>query len=47
MVRTEKLEEFFGVKLTNKYPGRASNDIDFNRLDQLTDEEFCSLYTTI
>lgn len=47
MVRTEKLEEFFGIKLTNKYPGRASNDIDFGRLDQLTDEEFCSLYTSL
>ena len=47
MVRTEKIEECFGIKLTNKYPGRASNDIDFARLDQLTDEEFCSLYTYV
>ena len=47
MVKTEKLEEFFEITLTNKYPGRASNDIDFSRLDQLTDEEFCSLYTAV
>jgi hypothetical protein len=47
MVRSEKLEELFGIKLTNKYPGRASNDIDFGRLDQLTDEQFVSLYTSV
>lgn len=47
MVRTEKLEEFFGVKISNKYPGRAPNDIEFSKLDQLTDEEFCSLYTAV
>jgi hypothetical protein len=47
MVRTEKLEECFGIALTNKYPGRASNDIDFTKLDRLTDEECYSLYTTV
>src|SRR5574337_2025830 len=47
MVRTEKLEEVFGIKIGTKYPGRASNDIDFTKLDQLTDEEFCGLYTTL
>jgi len=47
MVKTDKLEEFFGVKITNKYPGRASNDIDLNRLDQLTDEQYVSLYTEV
>jgi ferredoxin len=47
MVRTEKLEEFFGLTIGTKYPGRASNDINFAKLDQLTDEEFCSLYTSV
>jgi len=47
MVKTEKLEELFGVTITNKYPGRASNDIDLTVLDQLTDEQFKSLYTEI
>lgn len=47
MVRTEKLQEFFGVTITNKFPGRAPNDIDVSTLGQLTDKEFCSLYTTV
>jgi ferredoxin len=47
MVRTDKLEEFFGVTITNKYPGRASNDIDLTVLERLTDEQFVSLYTEI
>lgn len=47
MVRTEKFEEVFGIAIGTKYPGRASNDIDFAKLDQLTDEEFCSLYTAV
>ncbi len=47
MVKTEKLEEFFGIKITNKYPGLASNDIDLTILDRLTDEQFVSLYTEV
>ena len=47
MVRTEKFEEVFGIKIGTKYPGRASNDIDFGKVDQLTNEEFCSLYTSV
>ncbi len=47
MVKTDKLEEFFGITITNKYPGRASNDIDLTKLEQLTDEQFVSLYTEI
>ncbi|MCZ7627368.1 MAG: hypothetical protein M5R38_17820 [Candidatus Methylomirabilis sp.] len=47
MVKTEKFEEVFEIKIGTKYPGRASSDIDFSKLDQLTDEEFCSLYTTV
>lgn len=46
MVRTENFEEVFGITIGTKYPGRASNDIDFAKLDRLTDEEFCGLYTT-
>jgi len=47
MVKTDKLEEFFGITITNKYPGRASNDIDLTVLDRLTDEQFVSLYTEV
>jgi hypothetical protein len=47
MVKTDKLEEFFGVKITNKYPGRASNDVDLTILDRLTDEQYISLYTEV
>ena len=47
MVKTEKLEELFGVRMTNKYPGRASNDIDLTILDRLTDEQFKSLHTEV
>jgi hypothetical protein len=32
MVKTDKLEEFFGITITNKYPGRASNDVDLTKL---------------
>jgi NAD-dependent dihydropyrimidine dehydrogenase PreA subunit len=47
MVKTDKLEEFFGVKITNKFPGRASNDVDLTVLDRLTDEQYISLYTEV
>jgi len=47
MIKTEKFEEVFRITIGTKYPGRASNDIDFSKLDRLTDEEFCSLYTTV
>ena len=47
MVKTETLEAFFEIIITNKYPGRASNDIDLTRSDQLTDEQYISLYTEI
>jgi ferredoxin len=47
MVKTDKLEQFFGVTITNKYPGRASNNIDLTKLNQLTDEQFLSLYTEV
>ena len=47
MVKTETLEPFFEITITNKYPGRASNDIDLTRLDRLTDEQYVSLYTEI
>lgn len=47
MVKTERLEEFFGIRISNTYPGRASNDIDLTVLDRLTNEQFKGLYAEI